>query len=240
MSFFQTHQTLAKGAAAVAVAAGLCAALAGGLAARADSIPLAAPAPVLNPPDSAPSETIVLSGGCFWGLQGVYEHVKGVTKVYAGYSGGAADTASYETVSTGQTGHAESVQITYDPHVVSYGQLLQIYFSVATDPTELNYQGPDTGTQYRSEIWVNTPAQKQVADAYIAQLTASHTFPSPIVVQVAQAKPFYQAEAYHQDFLVHNPDYPYIAFNDIPKVQALQRLFPALYNPTPITVSPQS
>jgi len=201
---------------------------------------VAVPAPALNPPETATSETAVLSGGCFWGLQGVYEHVKGVTKVYAGYAGGAAGTAVYEIVSTGETGHAESVQVTFDPRVISYGQILQIYFSVATDPTELNYQGPDSGTQYRGEIWYSSPAQQQIATAYIAQLTAAHVFSQPIVTRVDPFKGFYKAEDYHQDFLVRHPDYPYIAVNDIPKVENLQRLFPTLYQAMPVTVMPAS
>jgi peptide-methionine (S)-S-oxide reductase len=206
--------------------------------AKADGV--AVPAPAYNPPDPGTSETATLSGGCFWGMQGVYEHVKGVQHVYAGYTGGAASTAMYEVVSTGLTGHAESVQITFDPRVISYGQILQIYMSVAADPTELNFQGPDSGTQYRSEIWYATPAQQKIASAYIAQLTAAHVFPAPIVVRVDSAKPFYEAEAYHQDFLVRNPDYPYIAINDVPKVQALQQLFPNLYQATPVLALPSS
>jgi peptide-methionine (S)-S-oxide reductase len=201
---------------------------------------VAVPPPALNPPDPAASETATLSGGCFWGMQGVYEHVKGVTKVYAGYTGGAAATAVYEVVSTGETGHAESVQITFDPRVISYGQILQIYFSVATDPTELNFQGPDTGSQYRSEIWVASPAQKQIASAYITQLTNAHVFSQPIVTRIDPAQPFYRAESYHQDFLVLHPDYPYIAINDIPKVENLQKLFPALYQAMPVTALPAS
>ncbi len=195
-----------------------------------------APPPAYSPADTATSETAVLSGGCFWGLQGVYEHVKGVTKVYAGYAGGDAATAQYETVSTGTTGHAESVEITFNPQVISYAQILQIYFSVATNPTELNYQGPDSGTQYRGEIWYESPAQQKVAQAYIAQLSAAHIFGQPIVTRVDAFKGFYKAEDYHQDYLVRNPDYPYIAINDIPKVQALQRLFPAFYQAQPVTV----
>jgi peptide-methionine (S)-S-oxide reductase len=198
------------------------------------------PAPAFDPPDHAASETAVLSGGCFWGMQGVYEHVKGVTKVYAGYSGGAASTAVYEVVSTGATGHAESVEITFDPKVISYGKILQIYFSVATDPTELNFQGPDSGTQYRSEIWFASPAQQKIALAYINQLGAAHVFSAPIVTRVDPLKGFYQAEAYHQDFLVRNPDYPYIAINDIPKVQNLQHVFPQLYQAAPVTALPAS
>jgi peptide-methionine (S)-S-oxide reductase len=170
----------------------------------------------------------------------VYEHVKGVTKVYAGYAGGAASTAQYETVSTGETGHAESVQITFDPRQISYGQILQIYFSVATDPTELNYQGPDTGTQYRGEIWAASPAQQKTATTYIAQLAAAHIYAQPIVTRVDSYKGFYPAEAYHQDFLVLHPDYPYIAINDMPKVENLQKFFPTLYRPAPVTVMPAS
>jgi len=200
----------------------------------------AMPAPTYNPADSAATETAVLSGGCFWGLQGVYEHVKGVTKVYAGYSGGEASTAAYEIVSTGTTGHAESVQVTFNPQIISYGQILQIYFSVATDPTELNYQGPDTGTQYRGEIWFSTPVQQKIATAYIAQLSAAHAFGQPIVTRVDPLKGFYKAEDYHQDFLVDHPDYPYIAINDIPKVENLQKLFPGFYQPMPVTVFPAS
>ena len=210
------------------------------LPAYADQPATTLPAPAFNPPNPAPAETATLSGGCFWGMQGVYEHVKGVTKVYAGYTGGSADTAQYETVSTGTTGHAESVQITFDPQVISYGQILQIYFTVATDPTELNYQGPDTGTQYRSEIWYASPTQEKIADGYIAQLTAAHAFRQPIVTRVDAVGGFYKAEDYHQDFLVRNPDYPYIVYNDIPKVQNLQRFFPDFYNATPVTVLPES
>jgi peptide-methionine (S)-S-oxide reductase len=196
------------------------------------------PAPKFDPAVAAPTETATLSGGCFWGVQGVYEHVKGVTKVYAGYTGGASETAAYEIVSTGATGHAESVQITFNPHIISYGQILQIYFSVATDPTELNFQGPDTGSQYRGEIWVASPLQQKIAADYVAQLTASHEFGAPIVTRIDPAKGFYKAEDYHQDFLVRNPDYPYIVMNDLPKVQNLQRFFPALYRAAPVTVFP--
>jgi peptide-methionine (S)-S-oxide reductase len=222
-----------------ALAAVVGAALYSQLPAHADPAVMV-PAPAYNPPVAATSETAILSGGCFWGMQGVYEHVKGVTHVVAGYTGGAASTAMYEIVSTGATGHAESVKISFDPRVISYGQILQIYFSVAADPTELNFQGPDSGTQYRSEIWYADPEQQKVAASYIAQLSAAHVFSAPIVVRVDPARPFYQAESYHQDFLVRNPDYPYIAFNDIPKVENLQKLFPALYVSTPVTVFPAS
>jgi peptide-methionine (S)-S-oxide reductase len=209
------------------------------LPAQADPATMAPP-PAYDPPVTATSETAILSGGCFWGMQGVYEHVKGVEHVIAGYTGGAASTAQYETVSTGTTGHAESVDITFDPRVISYGKILQIYVSVAADPTELNFQGPDSGTQYRSEIWYATPDQRKIAAAYVAQLTAAHVFGAPIVVRIDPAKPFYQAEDYHQDFLVRNPDYPYIAYNDIPKVQNLQKLFPDFYRAAPVTVFPSS
>jgi peptide-methionine (S)-S-oxide reductase len=193
---------------------------------------------VVPPPaqDAAPAtapQTAVLSGGCFWGVQGVFEHVKGVTRVLAGYSGGAKSTASYETVSGGDTGHAESVQITYDPQQISYGKILQIFFSVALDPTMKDAQGPDTGTQYRSEVFVATPEQQKVASAYIAQLDAAHTYDAPIATRVDKLTGFYPAEAYHQDFLETHPSYPYIAYNDMPKVSALKTLFPDFYTPAP-------
>lgn len=208
-------------------------------AARADAAVLA-PAPAYDPPVAAASETATLSGGCFWGMQGVFEHVKGVERVVAGYTGGAAATAQYETVSTGTTGHAESVQITFDPKVISYGKLLQIYVSVAADPTELNYQGPDQGTQYRSEIWVDSPVQAKVAKDYLAQLAAAHVFAQPIVVRIDPAQPFYAAEDYHQDFLVRHPDYPYIVVNDLPKVENLAADFPGDYRAIAVTDLPQS
>lgn len=204
----------------------------GGLAKAAPAVP----PPAYNPPDNATTETAILSGGCFWGVQGVYEHVKGVTEALSGYTGGQESTAQYEIVSTGTTGHAESVKITFDPRVISYGQILQIYFAVTADPTELDYQGPDQGTQYRGEIWAATPQQKEIATRYIAQLGAAHVFPAPIVTTVHSAMPFYSAETYHQDFLVQHPYYPYIVYNDIPKVQALQAEFPSLYQQDPVTV----
>jgi peptide-methionine (S)-S-oxide reductase len=180
------------------------------------------------------SETAVFAGGCFWGVQGVFEHVRGVKQVASGYSGGAAGTAQYETVSEGDTGHAESVQITYDPTQITYGRLLQIFFSVAHDPTELNYQGPDHGTQYRSAIFPANPQQRSVATSYIAQLDKAHVFPAPIVTKVENFKGFYPAENYHQNFLVLHPDYPYIAINDLPKVSELKRMFPDLYRNDPV------
>jgi peptide-methionine (S)-S-oxide reductase len=180
------------------------------------------------------SETAVFAGGCFWGVQGVFEHVRGVKQVAAGYSGGAANTAQYETVSGGDTGHAESVQITYDPTQITYGRLLQIFFSVAHNPTELDYQGPDHGTQYRSAIFPVNPEQKVVAQAYIAQLDKAHVFSRPVVTSVENFKGFYPAENYHQNFLVLHPDYPYIAINDMPKVSDLKRMFPDIYRNDPV------
>ena len=202
---------------------------------RAQPVPLAAPrrlpAPMVDVKADASfgPQTAVLSGGCFWGVQGVFEHVRGVQRVLAGYSGGAAATANYETVSTGETGHAESVQITYDPKQISYGRILQIFFSVATDPTTKDAQGPDSGTQYRSEVFAADADQAKVARAYIAQLDATHAYHAPIATRVDALSGFYPAEAYHQDFLETHPDYPYIVFNDMPKVAALKALFPADY-----------
>jgi peptide-methionine (S)-S-oxide reductase len=178
-------------------------------------------------------QTAVLAGGCFWGIQGVFEHVKGVRQVLAGYAGGEPTTAHYEMVSSGETGHAESVQIRFDPHTLSYGEILRIFFSVALDPTELDRQGPDTGTQYRSEIFALNPAQQRIAQAYIAQLGKARAFDRPIVTRVDALKGFYEAEAYHQDYLVRHPDSPYIVYNDQPKVEALRRLFPGLYVDAP-------
>ena len=196
--------------------------------ARAQANPVPPPAVDLAPTKAGP-QTVVLSGGCFWGVQGVFEHVKGVERAVSGYAGGKRETADYETVSGGDTGHAESVQVTFDPRQVTYGQILQIYFSVATDPTEVNRQGPDEGTQYRGEIWVSDPDQARVARTYIAQLNAAHVFGAPIATRVDPLPGFYPAEAYHQDYLELHPNYPYIVFNDMPKVRALQATFPKLY-----------
>ena len=198
------------------------------------------PAPNVDTATSTPSgtETVVLAGGCFWGVQGVYEHVKGVIKAESGYAGGASDTADYETVSTGTTGHAESVRVTFDPTQVTYGQILQIFFSVAHDPTELNRQGPDTGTQYRSAIFAQDANQQRTAEAYVAQLTSENVFPQPVVTQISVNTDFYPAEAYHQDFLNSNPTYPYILVNDLPKVENLHRLFPQLYSEKPVLIFP--
>jgi len=181
----------------------------------------------------------VFAGGCFWGVQGVYQHVDGVLKAVSGYAGGAAESAHYELVSEGATGHAESVQITYDPTRVSYGKLLQIFFSVVHDPTQLNRQGPDHGTQYRTTIFVANAQQREIAERYIAQLDAAKIFPKKIVTTLEQA-PFYPAEAYHQDFLVRNPTYPYIVINDAPKVRDLAALFPGIYRVEPVLVMPRS
>ena len=179
---------------------------------------------------SAKSEqTAVLAGGCFWGIQAVFQHVKGVISATSGYSGGASGTAEYELVSNGDTGHAESVRIIYDPSQITYGQLLHVFFSVAHDPTELNHQGPDTGAQYRSSIFYGRDEQKRIAEAYIAQLEKGKVFPRPIVTQVVPLKAFYPAEAYHQDYAAHHPDNPYIVYNDAPKVAHLRQAFPDLY-----------
>lgn len=175
------------------------------------------------------SESVVLAGGCFWGIQAVFEHVKGVTKATAGYSGGTVKNPGYEEVSTGATGHAESVEVIYDPSQITFGQLLKIFFSVAHDPTELNRQGPDEGTQYRSAIFYETPEQERIARAYVEQLTAASAFSKPIVTQIVPFKAFYRAEAYHQDYLVHHPDNPYIVYNDLPKLANLKKQFPDLY-----------
>ena len=174
-------------------------------------------------------QTAVLAGGCFWGVDAVFKHVKGVSSVVSGYSGGSGATAEYETVSTGSTGHAESVKITYDPSRISYSELLRIFFSVATDPTQLNRQGPDTGTQYRSVIFYASEDQKQIALAYVDQLNKAKVFSGPIVTQVVPLKAFYPAEEYHQNFLERHPDHPYIVFNDLPKLHELQKEFPDLY-----------
>lgn len=174
-------------------------------------------------------QTAVFAGGCFWGIQAVFQHVKGVVNATSGYSGGASSTAEYEIVSTGQTGHAESVKVTYDPAQVTYGQLLKVFFSVAHDPTELNRQGPDTGTQYRSAIFYGNEEQKRIAEAYIAQLNQAKVFSGKIVTQVVPLKAFYPAESYHQNYATLHPDNPYIAINDAPKVEHLRQQFPDLY-----------
>jgi peptide-methionine (S)-S-oxide reductase len=185
-------------------------------------------------------EIAVLAGGCFWGVQGVFQHVAGVTRAVSGYAGGEADTAQYEMVGQGTTGHAESVQITFDPSRISYGRILQIYFSVAHDPTQLNYQGPDVGPQYRSTIFPASEEQAKVAQAYIDQLNAAHVFDAPVVTTVEAGKTFYPAEGYHQNYLTLNPTQPYIVYNDLPKIANLERLFPDRYRADPVLVTEAS
>ena len=197
----------------------------------------ATPAPALDEAaGSATSEVAVLAGGCFWGVQGVFQHVNGVTSAVSGYAGGAKNTAQYEVVSSGGTGHAESVRVTFDPHQISYGRILQIYFSVAHDPTELNRQGPDSGTQYRSTIFPVSQEQAKIAKAYIAQLDQAHAFHAALATTVETDRTFYPAEAYHQDYLTRNPTNPYIAYNDLPKIRQLQLTFPDLYRADPVLV----
>ena len=193
-----------------------------------------APPLVDNPKADGPAQTAVLSAGCFWGVQGVFEHVRGVKNVIAGYAGGERSTAQYETVNSGTTGHAESVRITFDPAAISYGQILQIAFSVVHDPTQLNRQAPDVGTQYRSAIFYADENQKRIAESYIAQLDQSHAYARPIVTRVDPLKGFYPAEEYHQDYLIHNPTQPYIAMYDVPKIQNFKRTFPELYSGQPV------
>lgn len=197
------------------------------------------PAPVLATPAADATRTAVFAGGCFWGVQGVYQHVNGVTAAESGYAGGDRDTADYETVSGGGTGHAESVRISYDPSRVTYGQLLQIFFSVVADPTQLNRQGPDQGTQYRTDIFAQDDAQKRVAQAYIAQLDKAGVFPDSIVTAVSPKAEFFPAEQYHQDYLNSNPTNPYIAINDMPKVNALKQQFPQTYRAQPVLMLSQ-
>jgi peptide-methionine (S)-S-oxide reductase len=195
------------------------------------------PPPALDQPaGQATSEVAVLAGGCFWGVQGVFQHVKGVANAVSGYAGGDKATAQYDKVSSGTTGHAESVQITFDPQKITYGQILQIYFSVAHDPTEFDRQGPDTGTQYRSAIFPQDEEQARVAKAYIAQLDQAHAFDAAIVTTIEPRRAFYPADEYHQDFLARHPAHPYIVYNDLPKIDNLKRLFAPLYRADPILV----
>jgi len=224
---------------AAALTAGLL--LAGGFAATrssAESVRLVPP-PALDEPRAATpaKETAVLAGGCFWGVQGVFQHVKGVTNAVSGYTGGDKSTAEYHTVSGGQTGHAESVRISFDPSVITYGELLRIYFSVAHDPTELNRQGPDEGTQYRSAIFPQNAEQARIAEAYVAELDKAKTFSAPVVTKIEVGRQFFPAEGYHQDYLTLNPSQPYIAYNDLPKVAALKALFPNDWREKPTLVS---
>ena len=195
----------------------------------ADAVVLPAPTIAVAPTAAAPLDTAVFAGGCFWGIEAVFEHIKGVRSAVSGYSGGKTASPTYEDVSTGTTGYAESVRVVYDPTVVSYGQLLQVFFSVAHDPTQLNRQGPDHGTQYRSAIFYRTPDQQKAAEGYVRQLTAAKAFPKPIVTQIVPLTAFYPAEDYHQDYMAHHPDQLYIVYNDAPKVEHLKQQFPQLY-----------
>jgi len=205
-------------------------------AAHAAERPFVIPAPAVDAPANSEKQTVVLAGGCFWGVQAVFQHTKGVTSAVSGYAGGDKSTAHYEVVGTGRTGHAESVAVTFDPRQVSLGKILQIYFSIAHNPTELNRQGPDAGTQYRSAIFYADDEQKKVAAAYVAQLDKAKVYPGPIVTQLEPLRGFYPAEDYHQDFAVLHPSYPYIVFNDLPKVDNLKKMFSAEYRETPVTV----
>jgi peptide-methionine (S)-S-oxide reductase len=201
----------------------------------------AIPEPAVDQPTpDAARETLVVAGGCFWGVQGVFQHVRGVISAVSGYAGGEAQTAHYEVVSGGDTGHAESVQITYDPHRISLGKLLQIYFSVAHDPTQLNKQGPDHGTQYRSAVFAADENQAEVVKAYIAQLDRAKVYTAPIATKIEMNRAFYPAESYHQDFLTLHPEEPYIYYNDLPKVKELAKMYPALYRADPVLVSPKA
>jgi peptide-methionine (S)-S-oxide reductase len=219
-----------------ALALGVVAVL-GTASAGEEAVPLPAPELDAPMPASEALQTAVLAGGCFWGVQAVFQHVKGVTNAVSGYSGGSDSDPTYEEVSWGSTGHAESVEITYDPRQISYGKILQVFFSVAHDPTQLNRQGPDRGTQYRTNIFYTDAVQKQVAETYIAQLDKAGVFDEPIVTRVDPLAAFYPAEGYHQDFAYLNPTYPYIVFNDAPKVENLKRLFPDLYRDDPALVA---
>ena len=232
---------------AAAVALGIVALLVAGISmaqkppvvASAQAAAVPAPIEAASPSAAAPGqlETVVFAGGCFWGVQGVFQHVKGVQRAVSGYTGGNASTAHYELVSSGTTGHAEAVQVVYDPAQVSYGKLMQVFFSVVHDPTQLNYQGPDHGTQYRSAVFTTTPAQLSATQAYIAQLQKTKTFAAPIATEASSAKPFYPAENYHQDYLTLNPNAAYIRYYDAPKLAALKSTYPALYKASPTLVA---
>ena len=198
---------------------------------------VAIPPPAQSAPETNGLQKVVLAGGCFWGVQGVFQHMKGVTSAVSGYAGGSPEQANYSAVSTGRTGHAESVEVTFDPKVVSLGQVLQVFFSVAHDPTQLDRQGPDVGSQYRSEIFTESDAQAALANSYIAQLDKAAVYRQKIVTKIEPLKTFSPAEAYHQDYLVHHPYQPYIVYNDLPKVENLKRLFPTLYRETPKLVA---
>ncbi|SMQ64197.1 peptide-methionine (S)-S-oxide reductase [Devosia lucknowensis] len=202
----------------------------------AQEAPVVIPAPALDLDEAGTTATATFAGGCFWGVQGVFQRVKGVTNAVSGYSGGAAETATYDLTTRGDTGHAETVEITYDPREVSYGELLHVFFSVAHNPTQLNFQGPDRGTQYRSTIFVRTKEEEDVVRAYIAQLDATGLFEGPIVTTIEPFEAFYPAEQYHQDFLTLNPSWPYIVVHDLPKIAALEAIFPDKFRAEPVLV----
>jgi len=227
---------LVAGGIAVAIAA-LTASVVVGLDRPAQAAAAAATVAVPAPAGQAASEVVVLAGGCFWGVQGVFQHIKGVDSALSGYIGGSAANATYPRVGSGGTGHAEAVQVTYDPSQVSYGQLMQVFFSVAHDPTQLNRQGPDRGTQYRSAVYADDAAQRDATRAYIAQLQQARTYAAPVVTQVEGGKPFFAAEGYHQNYLTLHPESLYIRINDLPKVAALKQQYPALYREQPRLVS---
>ena len=222
---------------AAAASLGIGLALVYGTAGAAAESAMRAPQPIVTVPASASSETAIFAGGCFWGVQGVFQHVKGVKSAVSGFTGGGGDTAHYERVSDGDTGHAESVRVVFDPQVVSYADLLRIYFSVVADPTQLNAQGPDVGTQYRSALFPTNEAQRKVAAAYLDQLRTAHLWSKPIVTRIEPLKPFYPAEGYHQDYLTLHPDSGYIRYNDLPKLAALKQLYPQYWLEQPALVN---
>jgi peptide-methionine (S)-S-oxide reductase len=227
-----TFPRLAAGAAALVLSIGLL----GQVSAVSAETTVRAPAPAVDPAAPANTETAIFAGGCFWGVQGVYQHVNGVTSAVSGYTGGTTRNATYDSVSGGDTGHAEAVKVTFDPSKVSYGRLLQIYFSVVADPTQLNRQGPDSGTQYRSALFPTNARQLATAKAYLAQLGQAKLWPRPIVTRIERAQAFYPAESYHQDYLTRNPGAAYIRINDLPKVNGLKALYPDLYRAKPVLV----
>ena len=214
-----------------------CVALGAATLAPASEKPMRLPSPAADVPAASGTRSVVLAGGCFWGTQGMFEHVKGVRRVVAGYAGGEAATAHYGMVGSGETGHAESIKIDYDPREISYGQILQLFFSAAHDPTQVDAQGPDEGSQYRSAIFVTNDAEQQVARRYIAQLSASGVFHHAIATKIEPLRGFYPAEGYHQDYLIHHPDSMYIVMNDLPKIAALHSLYPDLYRDKPVTTA---
>ncbi|MBV8850809.1 MAG: peptide-methionine (S)-S-oxide reductase MsrA, partial [Methylobacteriaceae bacterium] len=230
-----TKKSHASKVARGALVAGLL--LGGATLAEAAESAVALPPPAQTAPESSGLQKVVLAGGCFWGVQGVFQHMKGVTSAVSGYAGGSPDQANYSAVSAGRTGHAESVEVTFDPHVVSYGQILQVFFSVAHDPTELDRQGPDVGSQYRSEVFAANETQANFTKDYVAQLDKAGAFRRKIVTKIEPLKTFSAAEAYHQDYLVQHPHQPYIVFNDLPKIENLKRLYPDLYRATPKLVA---